>query len=97
MASVICPGGLFVCRQEAWEALDPQNRLEVSRIAAACRVVILTAEATEDAQIVARLAESGLLAQAGLLPTLDERIRGEATIDQLTGFPVEHLSPESAG
>lgn len=97
LASVICPGGLFVCRQEAWEALDPQNRLEVSRIAAACRVVILTAEATEDAQIVARLAESGLLAQAGLLPTLDERIRGEATIDQLTGFPVEHLSPESAG
>jgi hypothetical protein len=39
--------GLVVCRQEAYESLDPQNRAELADYARKLGVVILTAEAAE--------------------------------------------------
>lgn len=48
-------GGLVTIPQEAWEALDPINRAEVADIAAKVGVLILTAEASDDAKITPRV------------------------------------------
>jgi len=50
-------GGLVVVPQEAWEGLDPVNRLEVAQIARQVGVVILTAEADSSDVIQATVLE----------------------------------------
>jgi len=46
------PGGLVTVPQEAWESLDPVNHDQIGRIAREIGVVILTAEADEQAEVV---------------------------------------------
>lgn len=46
-------GGVLVIPQEAWEGLDPVNRQAIAKQLAGSGVVLYTAEATEDDEIVA--------------------------------------------
>lgn len=48
-------GGMVTVPQEAWESLDPTNRREIAQIARDVGVVILTAEASDEAQIAAEV------------------------------------------
>jgi len=54
-ATQVGKGGLVAVPQEAWESLDPVNRKEVAEVAKSTGVVILTAEASDDEQIVCDL------------------------------------------
>ncbi len=47
-------GGIFVIPQEAWEGLDPINRREVAALVAAAGVNVITAEPSEDDEVVAQ-------------------------------------------
>jgi hypothetical protein len=49
-------GGLVTVPQEAWEALDPQHRAEITTIAHQVGIVILTAEADAHEEIVVETA-----------------------------------------
>lgn len=51
------PKGVLTLPQEAWEALDPQNRELIAEHVAGRGVVILTAEASNDDELVAEVFE----------------------------------------
>lgn len=44
-------GGLFTIPQEAWEGLDPENRAAIAEHVKSRRVVVLTAEASDDGAV----------------------------------------------